>query len=265
MKDRSLTEQDNFRSVNNAGNILDICEHNEISVHGEFVTYGYWDDHTLDQKQASENLLEALLGFIPNKSGKILVVGCGVGRNTQYLLKYYNPYNVVGIDISLLQFKTDQTKEKSGVFLLMDSVELGFKNSSFEHILCVEAAFHVSTRKKFFQEAMRVLKPGGYLVLSDILMSPEAEEKKHYWTETYYLSSPGEYDSCLREAGFQDVKVIDATASCWKGAYWNAVRYFHQQFLAKKFDLAQLKNALDLTYRRVLDTKYYLLAAAGKP
>jgi len=45
---------------------------------------------------------------------------------------------------------------------------LPFPDASFNHVLCVEAMFHFASRRTFFAEAARVLKPGGAMVASDI-------------------------------------------------------------------------------------------------
>jgi MPBQ/MSBQ methyltransferase len=265
MKDLRLTESEKRDLENDYENISNIHELQDYFGHRAVINYGYWDDHTVNQNQASENLIKMLLAFIPDKSGNILDVAFGRNGTTHYLLNYYHPANVVGINISIAQLEMDRDYAKTCAFLLMDATEMGFEDCSFENILCVEAASHFNSRRKFFQEALRVLKPGGHLVLSDILMTLEAEKQRIYRTEKNHISDPGEYANWLREVGFQGVKVIDATDFCWKGAFWNAVRYFHKQFLTKKIDQAQLKAALDLTYRCVPDTKYYILAAGRKP
>ncbi|NIS62314.1 MAG: methyltransferase domain-containing protein, partial [Proteobacteria bacterium] len=42
---------------------------------------------------------------------------------------------------------------------------------------------HFHTREKFLQEAYRVLKPRGYLVLTDILLTEWGERQKLWWVD----------------------------------------------------------------------------------
>ena len=232
--------------------------------HSDFLNYGYWDEDTTNQKEACENLMEKLISFISDKSGNILDVACGKGGSTRYLLKYYSPENITGINISERQLQTARTNAPGCVFLAMNATNLEFEDSSFDNIICVEAAFHFDTRERFLKEAHRVLKPGGCLVLSDILMTREAERLRRFRTDKNCIENLDEYKTVLYRAGFQGAYVFDATEACWRGHFWNVVHFFHEKFFLKEFDHATLISMLERTYKVVPDLKYYVLTSAQK-
>jgi MPBQ/MSBQ methyltransferase len=229
--------------------------------HSDFWNWGYWDARTTNQREACENLMEKLLSFIPKKQGRILDVACGMGATTRYLLRYYEPEDVTGINIGEKQLQICRKNAPGCTFLQMDATELEFQDNSFDNIICVEAAFHFDTREKFVREAYRVLKPGGYLVLSDILMSRRAPHQP----AGNYTKNLGEYKTLFIHAGFKNVNIIDATEECWK----RFLRY-NQRYNAKKLFQGEIGiGAYRWLVARILmsiqTVNYYVLASASKP
>lgn len=238
--------------------------HQEYFQQSDFLNYGYWEETTCNQREASENLIEKLLGWIPEKHGFILDVACGKGASSRYLTKYYPADRITGINISEKQLEIARENVPGCNFFVMDATCLDFQDETFDNIICVEAAFHFNTRRHFFSEAYRVLKPGGWLVLSDILMHVEAERKRMYRHEENYVQDENQYQQILESCGFHNVQLIDATRECWKGHFFGVVKFFHEKFLSGEITREDLDRYLRLTYDRVSDTKKYILAAARK-
>ncbi|NWF55298.1 MAG: arsenite methyltransferase [Syntrophaceae bacterium] len=71
-------------------------------------------------------------------------------------------------------------------------------------------------KKRVFQEAFRVLKPGGRLMVSDIVLKKELPEQIRASVAAYTACVAGaeireNYLGAIRGAGFQEVRVLDET------------------------------------------------------
>ena len=184
-----------------------------------FLTMGIGTTTLRTKRAACENLIEKLLSFISVKEGKILDVACGKGETVRYLLNYYKPQNITGINLSEKQLETCRHKVPGVTFLRMDAATLNFPDDSYNNMLCVEAVFHFHTREKFLQEAYRVLKRQGSLVLTDILLTDWGKSHRLWWVDeaNAALSDLKAYAELYQRIGFQEVEIIDATRECWVG------------------------------------------------
>ena len=234
--------------------------------HSGFHNFGYWTSGTTNQREASENLVDALLEMMPRKSGRILDVACGLGATTERLLRHYPPGNISGINISEKQLAASRRRVPGVRFHSMDATELEFPDNSFENILCVEAVFHFDTREDFLGEALRVLKPGGCLALSDIfLRTREAASMVKRIPLANHVPDVASYTEMYTRCGFMPVKVVEARAECWEGFRDNCVRFLWPKASAGVIPWSTLNRVIKGL--RIQDWMFsnYLLVWAFKP
>jgi len=95
----------------------------------------------------------------PETDDRILEIGCDTGWLTRRLMGYSE--NVVGIDINDAGLKIANMPN----LLRMDVSNMGFRDGSFDKIVCLHTIEHVPEAKKALEEMSRVLKPAGIIVL----------------------------------------------------------------------------------------------------
>lgn len=112
-------------------------------------------------------------GFARGK--EVLDVACGTGYGT-YLLSQVAS-QVIGADISLEILSSALRRYHSANlhFVCLDAQRFPFKQGSFEVIISLETVEHLVEPKAFLEECVRVLRPGGILVLS----TPNRDS--HFW------------------------------------------------------------------------------------
>ncbi|MBD1874253.1 methyltransferase domain-containing protein [Nodosilinea sp. FACHB-131] len=99
----------------------------------------------------------------------VLDVGCGIGGSSRILARDYG-FAVTGVTISPNQVRRAQQLTPPGVtaqFQVDDAMALSFPDGSFDVVWSVEAGPHMPDKAVFARELLRVLKPGGILVVAD--------------------------------------------------------------------------------------------------
>lgn len=134
---------------------------------------GYWDESTKTLKDAlrRENEILAKEAKV-QPSDRVLDAGCGVGGSSIFLAKTYG-CEVMGITLSEQQAKTaTENARKYAVsdlvqFKVMDFTNTAFADESFDVVWGMESICHAGDKLKFVNEAYRLLKPGGRLIIAD--------------------------------------------------------------------------------------------------
>lgn len=158
----------------------------------------------------------------PYIKGRVLDVGCGDGTFTSGLSKLNKVKEVAGIDVSDTAIKKARSKYSGIDFKVSPVTELPFERENFDFISAVEVVEHIFDTELMFQEFNRVLKKGGYMLITTtnfnflkrVMIAAFCWEKYFYPTTPHirFFTRAGLGDM-LRKAGFETVIYR------WNGSY----------------------------------------------
>src|SRR3989344_11821 len=110
--------------------------------------------------------LNAALEWVPNRTQRLLDIGCGEGYFLQKLLSQRKSIQAFGVDISQTNLNFAKKHIPDAKFLLAPAEKLPFKTAFFDCITCLEVLDHLPKPEKPIREIYRVLKPDGTFILS---------------------------------------------------------------------------------------------------
>lgn len=205
---------------------IDICCGNANTPEEISKTIGYTDE------QLQSVPKEANLGLgcgnptaiaLLKKGETVLDLGSGAGFDCFLAANKVGPLGkVIGIDMTPEMLKKARANaKKSGYtnveFRRGEIEKLPVEENSVDVVISNCVINLAPDKKKVFQEAYRVLKPGGRLAVSDIVLLKELPEKVKNSVEAYVGCISGAifkdtYLQLLREAGFTQVTVTNETS-----------------------------------------------------
>lgn len=159
----------------------------------------------------------------------VLDVGCGLGGLIERINERWTGMDLTGLNIDTEQLEICfRIRPQSGNSLRWqegDASQLPFGESVFDRVFCVEAIFHFPSRRKFLAEVLRVLKPGGRLVASDIVLQGKSTGQSlprfavaailndgyGPWPDPW--CDQGSLMSLCKDLGFVELALIDATSN----------------------------------------------------
>ena len=195
--------------------------------------------------QAKEDFVHEMVrwgGLDKLPSGTTLLdVGCGIGGSSRILAKDYN-FDVTGVTISPQQVKRAQELTPEGVtaqFKVDDAMALSYPDASFDIVWSIEAGPHMPDKAVFARELLRVLKPGGILVVADwnqrddralplnFWEKPVMKQLLDQWSHPAFSSIEG-FSELLEETGLTEGSVTTAdwtkeTLPSWIDSIWQGI------------------------------------------
>ena len=168
----------------------------------------------------------------------VLDVGCGIGGSSRILARDYG-FAVTGVTISPQQVKRAHQltpPELDARFQVDDAMALSFPDASFDVVWSIEAGPHMPDKAIFARELLRVLKPGGVLVVADwnqrddrkiplnFWERPVMRQLLDQWSHPAFASIEG-FSELLTATGLVEGKVITAdwtkpTLPSWLDSIW---------------------------------------------
>ncbi|MDY6783353.1 MAG: methyltransferase domain-containing protein [Cyanobacteriota bacterium] len=171
----------------------------------------------------------------------VLDVGCGIGGSSRILAQDYG-FAVTGVTISPQQVERARQLTPEGLdvqFAVDDAMALSFPDASFDVVWSVEAGPHMPDKAVFAKELIRVLKPGGVLVVADWNQRDDRQKPLNFWERPVMrqlleqwshpaFSSIEGFSERLTETGLVEGEVVTAdwttqTLPSWFDTIWQGI------------------------------------------
>jgi MPBQ/MSBQ methyltransferase len=171
----------------------------------------------------------------------VLDVGCGIGGSSRILARDYG-FSVTGVTLSPQQVQRATELTPAGVdakFMVNDALNMSFPDNSFDVVWSIEAGPHMPDKARYGAEMLRVLKPGGILVVADWNQRDDRRKPLNFWEKPVMrqlldqwshpsFSSIEGFSEQLEETGLVAGEVITAdwtreTLPSWLDSIWQGI------------------------------------------
>ena len=137
-------------------------------------------------RAGQERRLQMMVKWARLEQAHVLVDGCGVGMYASQIRRRYTP-SVEAFDIEF--DRVVSAREATPHALVAAGERIPFADNSFDTILSHEVIEHVQDDRRSAQEMVRVLKPGGRIILFCPNRWYPFETHGHYWKGNYHFGN----------------------------------------------------------------------------
>ncbi len=142
---------------------------------------------------------------------RVLDVGCGLGGTARFLATAHG-CQVAGVDITPEYVEVgERLNRRLGLderirLSVASALATPYEDSSFDRAVMLHVGMNIEDKTALFSEIARVTKPGGYLVVYDVMLSNDQPLAYPVaWARdeaTSFVGSPQHYRKALEAGGF---------------------------------------------------------------
>ena len=148
-------------------------------------------DRLKTQAQFAEQKVYQDIDF--SRTEKLLEVGCGVGAQSEILLRRFPKLNLTGIELNDAQLAVAKENLANSPFtddryelMKMDATKMSFQENTFDGAFLCWVLEHIPNPMKALNEVRRVLKPGSKVYITEVMNSsfflePYSPNLWKYW------------------------------------------------------------------------------------
>jgi ubiquinone/menaquinone biosynthesis C-methylase UbiE len=196
----------------------------------------YFNDKSETTPLLHQRRIRCTLGLIEKANlpdAKLIDIACGNGIITKAIKEKYPSYQIFGLDNSLTAIRNAGSED--GIeYVVADAFKMPFVEDIFDIAVCNNFWEHVNNPVDLALEANRVLKMGGYCIIStpsrynfdnlwQVLRGRETALQNPSFHVTEY--TVGQMKELLTKAGFEIIEVTSESLPITRGSWKSRLRY----------------------------------------
>ncbi len=199
----------------------DELDHFYRDVWGDHVHHGLWLRGDESRAQAVEQLADLVADKAQIEPGmRVCDIGCGYGATSRLLAARGADVTAMTISPAQFAFAEEQPATNSNPrFVLGDWLENDLPSESFDAAIAIESSEHMPDLAQFFEQAHRVLRSEGRLVVCAWLSADSPSNAATKWLlepicregRMPQMGTVADYRKLGEKAGFRLVEIDDVT------------------------------------------------------
>lgn len=194
------------------------CNRNNLALH-----YGYWDsDEPYQHHQALLNTNIKLYQSANIQAPcRILDAGCGLGGSSLWLAALGNKVTGISVSQKQINYANKVARKRnlvdSAQFDVANFCETPYADGSFDVVWGLESVCYALDKSLFLEEAFRLLRPGGQLILCDAFLLKSHFTDAEWLTVSRFLKGwvlpnlcqRDDFQEMISQAGFSHTEIND--------------------------------------------------------